>query len=94
MFIIYFQKIKTYNQEKILPAPSKSAWIVFHELFKPIFVKLLIFHVKILMFFHIGFVFKRELATRSIAMEMGRFLSLEWAVRRTAILLATKSKTF
>ena len=46
------------------------------------------------MFFHIGFVFKRELATRSIAMEMGRFLSLEWAVRRAAILLATKPKTF
>ena len=79
---------------KSLPASCKPAWIILHEFLKTVFIQLFIFHVKILMFFHVGFVFKRELATRSIAMEMGRFLSLEWAVRRAAILLATKPKTF
>ena len=78
---------------KSLPASRKPTRIILHEFLKSIFIQLFVLHVKILMFFHIGFVFKRELATRSIAMEMGRFLSLERAVRRAAILLATKPKT-
>ena len=79
---------------KSLPASRKPTRIILHEFLESVFIQLFIFHVKILMLFHIGFIFKRELATRSIAMEMGRFLSLEWAGRRAAILLATKPKTF
>ena len=52
-----------YTEERLIPATCKSAWIVFHELFKSIFVQLLIFHVKILMFLHVGFVFESKLTT-------------------------------
>ena len=79
---------------KCLPASREPTRIILHEFLESIFIQLFVLHVKILMFFHIGFVFKRELATRSIAMEMGRFLSLEWTVWRATIFLATKPKKF
>ena len=79
---------------KSLPASRKTTRIILHEFLESIFIQLFVLHVKILMFFHIGFVFKRELATRSIAMEMSRFLPLEWTVWRATIFLATKPKKF
>ena len=72
------------------PASRKTAWVILHKLFEPIFVQLFIFHVKVFVFFHISFVFKCKLTSRSIAVEVSCFLTLEWAVRRAAIFLSTK----
>ena len=57
-----------------------AARVLFHKLFETVFVQLLVFHVKVFVLFHVSFVLERELATRSIAMEMGGFLRAEWAI--------------
>ena len=71
-------------------AVIKSARILFHKLLKAVFVQLFVFHMKILMLFHIGFVLESELTTRSIAMEMRRFLPPKRAIVSGAILATTE----
>ena len=68
----------------------KSARILFHKLLKAVFVQLFIFHMKILMLFHIGFVLEGELARGSVAVEVCCLLVSVHAVLRPAILRAAE----
>ena len=70
----------------------KAAWILFHKLFETIFVKLLIFHMKILMFLHIGLIFESKLTSGPVAMEVCCLLTSEGAMRCAAVLAASISK--
>ena len=71
-------------------AVIKSARILFHKFLKAVFVQLFVFHVKILVLFHVGFVLESKLTTRSIAMEMRRFLPPKGAIVSGAIFASTK----
>ena len=67
-----------------------SAGILFHELFKAIFVQLFVLHVEILVFFHVSFVFECELTTGSITMKVRGFLTAERTVMSRTILASSK----
>merc|ERR1712062_665958 len=67
-----------------------AAGILFHELFKAIFVQLFIFHVKVLVLFHVSFVFKGELTTGAVTMKVRGFLTAEWTIVSSTILTASK----
>ena len=71
-------------------AVIKSARILFHKLFKAVFVQLFVFHMKIFVLFHISFVLESELTTRSIAMKMRRFLPPKRAIVSGAIFATTE----
>ena len=67
-----------------------AARILFHELFKAILVQLFIFHVKVLVLFHVSFVFKGELTTGAVTMKVRGFLTAEWTIVSSTILTASK----
>lgn len=69
-----------------------STRVLFHKLFEAILVELFIFHVEILVLFHISFVLEGELAATSIAMEMGGFLSAKGAVVCGTIFATSESE--
>lgn len=73
-------------------AVVKSARVLFHKLFESVLVELLVFHVEILVFLHIGLVLEGKLAATSIAMEMGGFLAAKGAVVRSTIFAASESE--
>ena len=58
----------------------KATWVLFHELFETVFVKLLIFHMEILVLLHVGLVFESKLTTGPVAMEVRGLLASEGAM--------------
>ena len=72
------------------PAVIVTARILLHEFLETVFVQLFVFHMKILVLFHIGFIFERKLTSRSVAMKMRGFLSSKRAIMSRAIFTATK----
>lgn len=73
-------------------AVVESARIVFHELFEPILVQLFVLHMEIFVFLHVSLVFESELASWSVAVEMGGVLTLERAIGCFAVILPPESE--
>ena len=67
-----------------------AAWVLLHELFETVFVKLLIFHVEILVFLHVGLVFESKLTGGPVAVEVGGLLASKGAMGAGAVLAASK----
>lgn len=68
----------------------EATWVLLHKLFETVLVELFVFHMKVLVLFHIGLVFKSELASRSVTVEVGGFLASKRTLWTTAVLAASK----
>lgn len=64
--------------------------ILLHKLFETVLVELFVFHMKVFVFLHIGLVFESELASGSVAVEVGGFLASEGTLWTGAVLAASK----
>ena len=68
----------------------KATWVLLHKFFETVLVELFVFHMKVLVLFHIGLVFKSELASRSVTVEVGGFLASKRTLWTTAVFAASK----
>ena len=67
----------------------KATWVLFHELFETVFVKLLVFHVEILVLLHVSLVFESKLTGGPVTVEVGGFLASKGAMAVGSLQKAT-----